>query len=427
MASIYLSSAETTASAAYISPGMGNVLAASLSTAVALLVIGQGPEIIASSVSSDSAEALVSESVTAGGVGARFVLNDILHLWGCACDTTDDCIQADAVGAINAAMQYIHANGKELPYLTKRTRVYGVVKDTGKNKSIVLEADVQNVCGYVRAVTPQWISRIAYRAPGSTSGLPSYAPFNTGNTLTFGFQTGAEYLDVVFTCGTDFTSVETLRELLQFRTVNGAHCYVNAGPDYFTIAWDYPPLFLIPFPIGGSQWAEIDGSSFVIYDAGFDQEWYATVPAFDVVVQTEKTITPVSTRYEFDNWTDIYGTDSGKVYFHDRQHQPSADSCASRLLLQSDSENLPALYTVDVSIEPSRITWADYAANSTVPIPHQYVESLLVPISRWYAMGSHRYRQRDRHQSLLDQYARALQMLGIVDPKVEPSEKGTEK
>ena len=411
------------------------MLAASLSTAVALLVIGQGPEIIASSVSSDSGEAVISESVTAGGVGARFVLNDILHLWGCACDTTDDCIQADAVGAINAAMQYIHANGKELPYLTKRTRYYwlesgysgsGAEYGTTYPKAIALDADVQHVCGYVRCVIPYWHANLPY-IQTLHSGMPlKGAIFTSGVRIDYNFTYAAQTATDGVAYGTDYTDVATLQAALQAKTINGAVCYVHDGPFGLIIAWDSPPQWIVDMPISGVVMVAPDDPNFVFTDGGATQ-YTATYYDYANPPNTLKPLQQVATRYEFDNWEGIYGTDVGSAYFLEREHKDTADSCRIRLLVTKNDYGEPVLLAVDVAVEPGRITWADYAANSTVPIPHQYVESLLVPISRWYAMGSHRYRQRDRHQSLLDQYARALQMLGIVDPKVEPSEKGTEK
>lgn len=357
---------------------------------------------------------------------ARDVLSEVLRLWGCDnCDSNiSDCLKKEALSVVNGTLQFIHAKGRELPYLTRRSRVYFFPANITR---VELESDVQAVDGNIHGITPS-ISEVIYY---DTDTNPPPLPFTAGGKVQLYFvHTSLEVEDITFVYGTDFTDAESLRQAIQNRIVNGATCFVDYAPgQYLRLLFDHAPKMLVDFPIAGGPipWQIRAPELFQILDAA-DSGTESENEEYDDET-TLKPASPAASRALFDNHVALYSTTGAStaplVYYVEREFSANADSSRARLLL-GPAKQEPRIFSVDVSLEPARVTWADFVATKPIPIPHRYVESLLLPIARWRATSSNRYRQRERHQALLDQYQEALEMLGVIDPQVTAVSDGKE-
>jgi len=132
----------------------------------------------------------------------------------------------------------------------------------------------------------------------------------------------------------------------------------------------------------------------------------------------------VNTRAEIDEFEDLYldGESSGTpVGYHiERMSQPGKEPVAS-VFHVAPAPELETDFLLDVVLEAPRFDWNDVNACPRVPIPHRYVESLLLPIVRYHAMSSHLFVFPDRAKQITDDYAQASAMLEAADPIPEPA------
>lgn len=86
----------------------------------------------------------------ANGVTVRDAVKAILAMWGQSVSTQDTPEKGEAVGFLNAAMQQLHASGKDFGFVSRVRRSYEVEVDSSTPlESIALETDVQSVEGNV--------------------------------------------------------------------------------------------------------------------------------------------------------------------------------------------------------------------------------------------------------------------------------------
>ena len=78
---------------------------------------------------------------------------------------------------------------------------------------------------------------------------------------------------------------------------------------------------------------------------------------------------------------------------------------------------------LNVVKEPVLLTVADLAdPEKRVPVPHKYVESILLPLVRWNATSSYLFTQKDMLDRYQAEYERALNLLGVADPRKDKPE-----
>jgi len=361
-----------------------------------------------------SANGYADNSTRKTTLTAKDVVGDVLRQWGMCCDNADSldaCIKGEALQAVNAAIQFIHANGKQLPYLTRRTRAYFFSAAT---PYVEMESDVQHIEGHGRTVAAKYLSiDYNYGAPSmSYPGTPFTTPwFMVHPTPETDFY---EY--------SDFANTEELAALIQSKINNGVVCYADDKDIGFdrrnlSIYFDDTPKVLMDST--GYQFIyswEIPGD-FVTYSG--------LLLTQDV---TSKSVTPLESRFDYENYVALYGTDAPPAYWLERLNTGDADSSKVVLHFVPVATD-PTCLRIDVGVQAGRVEWNDVVAGTTIPIPHEYVESLLIPIARWYATSSKNYRQRERHEAIIEQYNQALAMLGMVDPKPagQPAKDGDAK
>lgn len=73
-------------------------------------------------------------------------------------------------------------------------------------------------------------------------------------------------------------------------------------------------------------------------------------------------------------------------------------------------------FLLEVVREAPRYSPTDIDTCPLIPIPHQYVESLLLPIVRYQASTFYLFRQMDQKPAIEAEYKKALEQLGLSDP-----------
>lgn len=81
---------------------------------------------------------------------------------------------------------------------------------------------------------------------------------------------------------------------------------------------------------------------------------------------------------------------------------------------------------VDVAMECPRYEWRDYCTCTPLHIPHRYAESVLLPVCRYRAMSSHYFIKEERRELIENEYATAMQVLGLLDPQLKEAEASKE-
>ncbi len=351
----------------------------------------------------------------ATGLTVRQVVEDVLRMWGLCCDDDiEPCVQDDALAVLNGSMQFIFLHGKDLPFLAKRVQTYYIAEG---QRYITLDADVQKVLGNVRDTD----MALNYRAalPGGLSSTSM--PFASGGKVIFVTSTISDTFDIELLYGTDFTSVETLQQAIQALIVNDARVYVTyyRGRD-LQIAFDVAPTTTVEFPLDGREtvsfgtvWRVSDGTN------------YESASLITTGTALGRHFVPLANQEDQHCYTSLYGASAPPAYYV-QCDQSNADGDSSRIRL--DLVNMPAestaWVTMDVLVQPRRVSWSDYSASAPLPFPHRYIESLLLPICRYKATCARRYRQKERHQSVVDQYQEALRVLGWADPQLSEIKEG---
>lgn len=73
-------------------------------------------------------------------------------------------------------------------------------------------------------------------------------------------------------------------------------------------------------------------------------------------------------------------------------------------------------FLLEIVREAPRYSKTDLDSCPLIPIPHQYVESLLLPIVRYQASNFYLFRQMDQKDAIKAEYGKAMAQLGLSDP-----------
>lgn len=137
--------------------------------------------------------------------------------------------------------------------------------------------------------------------------------------------------------------------------------------------------------------------------------------------ETGQPLTPVGTLAELDGFIDLYLDGDVTVdpiaYHIDRHRGPGTDPAWCIFRCAPPAGAAGAVITLDVVTEPPRYTSDDLSSCPLLPIPHQYVESLLLPIARYRASSfTMLFQAHDRQPTIDREYAEARIALGLADP-----------
>jgi len=109
-----------------------------------------------------------------------------------------------------------------------------------------------------------------------------------------------------------------------------------------------------------------------------------------------------------------------EVYFLERLWQNAADSTTVNMIFAPAPD---VVYAVDfyASTEAPSFTLAQLDASVVLPVPHEYVESVLLPIARFFVIESHFYladRRPAETKKLAQGYVDARKQIGDLDPQL---------
>ena len=140
------------------------------------------------------------------------------------------------------------------------------------------------------------------------------------------------------------------------------------------------------------------------------------------LADSKQPLSPVETINDFHSYDDIYGTtaSSPRIYFLDRVQGVGQDSAGLTLRI-APPPTVGTMVEIEYAREAPRFSESDLLANAPVPMPHAYVESLLLPIVKHIAASDTLFKKQELRSAIAADYQRARLMLGIVDPEPTPT------
>jgi hypothetical protein len=136
-------------------------------------------------------------------------------------------------------------------------------------------------------------------------------------------------------------------------------------------------------------------------------------------LSTGETLVPLANISELENFNNSFLEASSSAlpcaYYIERNYQ-SGDDPARCTLMITPTPSTNITINVDVVTESPRYTLIDFDKCPICPIPHKYVESLLLPVCRYLAMHSYLFVAREQQEAIVAGYAQARQLLDVADP-----------
>lgn len=150
---------------------------------------------------------------------------------------------------------------------------------------------------------------------------------------------------------------------------------------------------------------------------------------------------PFEHRSNFDHYgtrflgstTDPPTSAQPEAFYVERKKATSGNDLSAVNILLTPTPD--AVYTVsyDYVAEAPRYTDANMASTTVLAFPHEYVESILLPIAKHYLTESHWFAHWDANETAQKsadtqgKYAPARAMLGLTDPNVPSASKTKEE
>lgn len=138
-----------------------------------------------------------------------------------------------------------------------------------------------------------------------------------------------------------------------------------------------------------------------------------------------QTLNPLKTRYEVENYGPIYlGVASPLsegppvAYYLERLFQSEAD-CMVLNLYPVPIPSVDTNVKMDVVMDCPSYTYDDYCAETVIPVPHAYAESILLPILRHAGMSHSLFCVPTRAAMIEAEYVEARKALGLAAPEVD--------
>jgi len=136
-------------------------------------------------------------------------------------------------------------------------------------------------------------------------------------------------------------------------------------------------------------------------------------------LSTGETLVPLANISELENFQNSFleasSANAPCAYYIERNFQ-SGDDPARCTLMLVPTPVANVTVNIDVVTEAPRYTILDFDTCPVCPIPHKYVESLLLPVCRYLAMHSHLFIMRERADAIMQGYAQARMLLDVADP-----------
>lgn len=131
-------------------------------------------------------------------------------------------------------------------------------------------------------------------------------------------------------------------------------------------------------------------------------------------------LSPIGTMGEFETFRELYldgeTSDEPLAYYIERDNQSGSEPARTTLFITPAPSGESVDILLDVVKEAPRFSAGDLVACPAIPIPHHYVESLLLPIARYQASSFYLFRQKDQKEAIDREYLQARMSLGLADP-----------
>lgn len=135
---------------------------------------------------------------------------------------------------------------------------------------------------------------------------------------------------------------------------------------------------------------------------------------------TKRPLVPIGTIGELETFSDIYmdgeGSDTPLAYHVERMNQSGGDPAKCVFHVNSSIDGDDVSFLLEVVKESPRFVVNDLSSCPVVPIPHRYVESLLLPVARYQASAFYLFRMTEQKPTIDREYQQAMISLGLADP-----------
>lgn len=132
-----------------------------------------------------------------------------------------------------------------------------------------------------------------------------------------------------------------------------------------------------------------------------------------------RTLSPVGTIGEIETFTDTYldgAAGSQPLAYHVNRQRQSEDDPAKCTLIIAPPASGETDILLEVVKEAPRYLVSDLNSCPIIPIPHKYVETLLLPVARYLATSFMMFTNQDAKKAIDDDYLMAMRAIGIADP-----------
>lgn len=134
---------------------------------------------------------------------------------------------------------------------------------------------------------------------------------------------------------------------------------------------------------------------------------------------TRRPLAPIGTIGELETFSDLYldgDSATEPVAYHIERLNQTGNDPAKTVLHVTPAPSASTAFLLEVVKEAPRYTTGDLVACPVIPIPHSYVESLLLPIARYQASSFYLFRKADQKETIDREYQQARISLGLADP-----------
>jgi hypothetical protein len=138
------------------------------------------------------------------------------------------------------------------------------------------------------------------------------------------------------------------------------------------------------------------------------------------LAENKQPLVPIGTIGELETFSDIYldgeGAPTPLAYYVERMNQTGGDPAKCVFHVNSVIDGDDVSFLLEVVKEAPRFIVNDLSSCPVVPIPHRYVESLLLPVVRYQASAFYLFRIADQKPTIDREYQQAMISLGLADP-----------
>ena len=137
------------------------------------------------------------------------------------------------------------------------------------------------------------------------------------------------------------------------------------------------------------------------------------------IESTRRPLAIIATIGELESFASLYlegDSATEPVAYHIERLNQTGNDPAKTILRVTPAPTEETDILLEVINEAPRFTANDLGSCPIVPIPHTYVESLLLPIARYQASSFYLFRKADQKPTIDREYQQAMISLGLADP-----------